>query len=1210
MAHPGRFGLTLAALVAVVLAPAAHSQSASPVSTCAAAQSTAAKTSRITADWHAGAWASVPGSKPAAPRNGLDLGLAPAGTKLDRMLLLLTQSDMQAKALDDLLSAQQTPGSCQFHRWLKPAQFADSFANSKSDVEEVATWLASQGFTVAPLPSGRGWIEFSGTAGQVQQAFQVPVRTYRTPQGERYVLGGDIAVPDALRGLVRGLVSLDGVVSAPALTKLYAVNTPASVLASATDLSAAQAITPKIAVQMLHLDSAATGSGESIAIAARGSVDAGDVAAFRVAFGLPANPLAGGSAQIQGSEADRAMATMAAEWAGAAAPSAKVMVAPVANTLATDGLDLSLASLVDENTAQTLLVGNQACEAAMSDAHRAFYAAVYRQAAAEGISVIAAAGDAGAAACFVPGVDEEVTTGYAVNGLASTEWNTAVGASALKSNDGTMVAAWSQSSPADEAYAGGGGTSSVHSLPQWQPVLAGAHESNGRQLPDVAFPTALESAMSKGLVFCFGGTSGCNAMRAGGSSAATAIFGGVSAVLAQKYGAQGNLAPRLYELNGTSAFADVQQGSASLACASGTPGCDGSGEIGYAAVAGYDLATGLGVPNAEKLISVWPNYQAMGSAAATVTLAVSPINANAKYNPSASITFTANVSGGGAMPTGTVQFSDTSQGSILGFGNLNNGVATYAMSGGWAIGGHNIVAHYNGDTNYATADSSSASITIQQSTTSLAVTPSTTTPIAGSSVTATVTLTVGTPPAGATAPSGSVTMKLDGVVTSTTSLTTSNNTSSASFTVTIPSGGTHTLQAEYAGDANYSGSTSPSVSLTASKGATVTTLTATPTTLTAGTPETLTATVAPSNATTGSTYSITGTVAFYDGTTLLGSATLNSNTATLSSVTLSTTTTHLITAVYSGDTSWATSTSNAVTLKAVLIADTVALTANPMSAGPGQVITFVATVTPATAPATSQEQNPTGNVVFYNGTAILATVALSAGPNNTGVAQLLNATLPAGQNSISAFYVGDSYYAAGTSNTVVVTVQDFSIAPSSGNPPTNLNILKGQAGTASFVVSGLGGYNQQIQVVCAVPSTDYMTCTPSPQQVLPTGTVSFTVTTFTTGGPTTGALKKQSEPWWPGAAGGTALATLLFLVLPIGRKARWLTERSRKVMGIALLLIGVGATGVGCSSVSKPVTGTGTPLGVATLKITATAYVDNTVVSHSVYLTVNVLPPS
>jgi len=55
-------------------------------------------------------------------------------------------------------------------------------------------------------------------------------------------------------------------------------------------------------------------------------------------------------------------------------------------------------------------------------------------------------------------------------------------------------------------------------------------------------------------------------------------------------------------------------------------------------------------------------------------------------------------------------------------------------------------------------------------------------------------------------------------------------------------------------------------------------------------------------------------------------------------------------------------------------------------------------------------------------------------------------------------------------------------------------------------------------------------------------------------------------------------------------------------------LVGLGAAGIGCSSVTVATTG-GTPLGVATLKITANAYVDNTVVSHSVYLTVNVLAP-
>lgn len=70
------------------------------------------------------------------------------------------------------------------------------------------------------------------------------------------------------------------------------------------------------------------------------------------------------------------------------------------------------------------------------------------------------------------------------------------------------------------------------------------------------------------------------------------------------------------------------------------------------------------------------------------------------------------------------------------------------------------------------------------------------------------------------------------------------------------------------------------------------------------------------------------------------------------------------------------------------------------------------------------------------------------------------------------------------------------------------------------------------------------------------------------------------------------------------------TDRARSFVALAVLLAGAGAAGIGCSSrVTAPSASTGTPLGVTTLKITGTAYVDNTVVSRSVYLTVNVIPP-
>jgi hypothetical protein len=220
---------------------------------------------------------------------------------------------------------------------------------------------------------------------------------------------------------------------------------------------------------------------------------------------------------------------------------------------------------------------------------------------------------------------------------------------------------------------------------------------------------------------------------------------------------------------------------------------------------------------------------------------------------------------------------------------------------------------------------------------------------------------------------------------------------------------------------------------------------------------------------------------------------------------------------------------------------------------------------------------------------------------------LITGGLPGGQNVLTAVYVGDLYFAPGTSNPVTIDVQDFSITPSPGNPPNNLTIVKGTSGSASFVVTGLGGYNNQIQVVCAVPTQDDMTCAVSPQQVTPTATVTFTVQTYAAGGTTT--ADNHPAPWYPRAAGGTALAVLVFFVLPMGRRARIFTERTRRILVVLLLLAGLGGAGIGCNSSTTVPQNTGTPLGVATLNITATAYIDNTVVNRRTYLTVNVIPP-
>jgi subtilase family serine protease len=358
-------GASLAFSLGVAIAQTPASQSADLTA--------GTQASRLAGDWRNTAAVAVPFSQP--PAASSDLGVAPAGTRLERMLLLLSPSADQQAALTAELANQQSSASSEYHHWLTASEFAAAYANSATDVAAVSAWLQAQGFQVAPLPASRGWIEFSGTAAQVEQAFHTQVHSVATLGGTRTALVSGIRVPGALLPLVNGLVSLDGGLSTPALITPRAVAVSAAELAARTSPNSAEALTPQ-----LHT-AGVLGAGESIAIPTRSNVRASDIAAFRSAFSLPASPLTvfpNGS--DPGRTADESEAVLAASWDGAAAPGAQIVLVPAATTSATDGLDLALASVVDQALAHTVSVGYSACEASLGTAHQAFYSALYQQA--------------------------------------------------------------------------------------------------------------------------------------------------------------------------------------------------------------------------------------------------------------------------------------------------------------------------------------------------------------------------------------------------------------------------------------------------------------------------------------------------------------------------------------------------------------------------------------------------------------------------------------------------------------------------------------------------------------------------------------------------------------------------------------------------------------------------------------------------------------
>ncbi len=172
----------------------------------------------------------------------------------------------------------------------------------------------------------------------------------------------------------------------------------------------------------------------------------------------------------------------------------------------------------------------------------------------------------------------------------------------------TALAAWSPVNAADPAYAGGGGSSTLYARPGWQPIpaqLAAGAATRKRFLPDLALPTAIDSGFNPGLAFCLSSSTAflrlhpraqrrqrrghCHLCRRRGSYRSKIWSAGQSCARSLRH-----------QPHRDGVFNDVEQGTAQLPCVAGSSGCGASGQIGYSAASGYDLATGLGVPDVQQ----------------------------------------------------------------------------------------------------------------------------------------------------------------------------------------------------------------------------------------------------------------------------------------------------------------------------------------------------------------------------------------------------------------------------------------------------------------------------------------------------------------------------------------------------------------------------------------------------------------------------------
>ena len=665
--------------------------------------------------------ATIANTVPVRARLGVDLGGAPADQVLRSVRLRFSMSAARSQALDQLLVAQQNPASPEYHRWLTPEQFGVRFGLSAPDLAEVTAWLESTGLKVTGTARARTFLTVSGTVAQVESAFGTTIHRLSLNGAQHFSNVTDPSLPTRFAALVTTITGLNDLRLRPHAHPHYTSSVPGEHFIAPGDFYT-------IYDELPLLSEALDGSGITIAVAGQTDISLADVAAFRSASGLngnlPVTYLYGNDPGTSSDDLDEAQLDV--EWSGAVAPEARILYVN-----STDVLNDSLTQIVDQDLAPIASISYGDCESNFGAPTLAVFGELFREANAQGQTIVGPGGDDGATDCDFgetiaieglavdfPGSSPNVTSvgGSMFNEGSGVYWSAANGANGGSALTYIPETVWNETALGGGLAAGGGGASAYFSKPPWQSGT-GVPADSARDVPDVVFNAA---SYHDGYLFCSRGfctdgfeDSGNYVDVVGGTSVSTPALAGVLALLEQKTGSLiGNANPAIYGLANSSyasaVFHDIVSGNNDSPCAAGTPDCASGGEIGYSATAGYDLASGWGSIDTFNLVNDWLNVTGGGNTIVPSASATS-LQANASsVRAGASVALTATVASATAgvtmaMPTGTVQLLVDGTASGQAVAVANGTVAFAYATGNLSAGAHVFTGVYSGDSNFLTS---------------------------------------------------------------------------------------------------------------------------------------------------------------------------------------------------------------------------------------------------------------------------------------------------------------------------------------------------------------------------------------------------------------------------------------------------------------------------------------------------------------------------
>ena len=562
-------------------------------------------------------------------------------------------------ALQAAVAAVSTPGSSSYRHFITPAQYNATYAPTTAEVSSVSAWLASSGLKVTGVEPTHQYLSVRGTVAAAQQAFGVSVQRYVHDGQSVQAPSGALTVPVAVAGQVLTVTGLDTTQRAnktaattPPPPAGFVNARPCSIFYGQIQAKfQADFKTPLPKFQGKTLDYAPCGyTGPQLRAAYEGNTNldgTGVTVATTLWFGSPtiASDVAtyannhgdGGYAPGQFTQAPHAAfnfdpqcdpsgvqteEALDIEAVHAMAPAAKIRYYAGADCFDTSLIDM-LSRIDKENKVQLVSNSWGGTEEGASAGTIPAYEQVFMQGALQGISFMFSSGDngdelanTGLKQADFPTSDPFVTsiggTSTAIDANGNLAWQTGWGV------DRFSLAANNTWTPTGFLYGAGGGFSMLFNRPTYQNGVVPASSPPGRALPDVAMDADPNTGMLIGLTQTFPDSVHYGEFRIGGTSLASPLFAGMTALAFQNSGrAVGLLNPTIYGQAKAGTFSDVTEAQPLPAevRVDYVNGVDPSKGLVYSArtfgqdstltvTPGWDDVTGIGSPNTGWLTSL------------------------------------------------------------------------------------------------------------------------------------------------------------------------------------------------------------------------------------------------------------------------------------------------------------------------------------------------------------------------------------------------------------------------------------------------------------------------------------------------------------------------------------------------------------------------------------------------------------------------------